>query len=54
MSCGLFKNNVTYKLFTYKSYNYKWDLALNDPQRLICHKMQLNQTIIMYIFSLKF
>ena len=38
MSFGLFKNNVTYKLFAYKSYityMYKRNLALNDLQWLM-------------------
>ena len=52
MSFGLFKN-VTYKLFAYKSYDiyiyiyiyiYKQDLALNNPQELIFHKIQPSQT----------
>ena len=34
-----FKNKVTHKLFIYKSY-IKMDLALNNPQGLICHKPQ--------------
>ena len=38
MSSGLFKNNVTYQLFIYKS--YKQDLALNKLLELICHKIQ--------------
>ena len=40
MSSGSFKNEISYKLFTYKSYTfntYKQDLALNDLQRLICN-----------------
>ena len=32
MGSVLFKNNVTYKLFAYKSYMYKQDLALNKAQ----------------------
>ena len=45
MSFGSFRNDVIYKLFTYKSYifsiyMYKQDLALNSPQGLICHKTQ--------------
>ena len=47
MSSGLFKNNVTYKLFAYKSYMiyiYQDDLALNNLQGLIWHKTQPNQT----------
>ena len=35
-SSNLFKNKVTYKLFTYKT--YKADLALNNSQELICHE----------------
>ena len=38
MSSGLFKNIDTYQLFYNKSYKYKQDLALNNPQRLICYK----------------
>ena len=35
--------NVTYKLFTYKSYIHKkHDFTLNNLQRLICHKTQPN------------
>ena len=40
MSFASFKIDVTNKLFTYKSLQ---DLALNNPQRLICHKTQPNQ-----------
>ena len=36
MNSYLFKNQVTYQLFTYKS--YKQDLALNNHQELICDK----------------
>ena len=47
MSSGSFKNDVTYKLFTYKLYIYKkQDLTLNCLQGLICYKTQSNQTII--------
>ena len=35
MSSDSFKNNVTYKLFTYKSYMYKQDLALTNPQGIM-------------------
>ena len=40
MSSNLFKNKITHKLFTYKSYayTYKQDLALNDLPGLICYK----------------
>ena len=45
MSSGSFKNDVTYKLFVYKSYifntyefMYKQNLALNNLQELICYK----------------
>ena len=49
MSWDLFKN-VTHKLLIYKSYiyliyMYKKDLALNNLQWLICHKIQPNQII---------
>ena len=37
MSVGLFK------IVIYKIYMYKQDYALNNPQRLICHKNP-NQT----------
>ena len=40
------KNNVTYKLFAYKSfiqYTFKKDFALNNLQELICHKTLTNQ-----------
>ena len=43
MSTGLFENNATHKQFVYKSYIsyvYKQDLALNNLQWLICHKIQ--------------
>ena len=46
MSCGSFKNYVTNKLFAYKSCVCVCvcvcvkDLALNNQQRLICHKTQ--------------
>ena len=40
MSPGLFKNNVTYKLFVYKSNIYKPDFALNKSQGFVCHKNQ--------------
>ena len=48
MSSGLFKNNVSYKLFIYKSYMfniymYKQDFPQNNLQGLICHKTQLIQ-----------
>ena len=43
MSFGLFKSNITYKLFVYKLYICKQDLALNNPQKLICYKTQPNQ-----------
>ena len=38
MSSGSYTNNISYKLFTYKSYMFKQDLTLNNPGRLICHK----------------
>ena len=44
------QKNVINKLFTnpiYLIYIYKEDLALNNPQWLICHKTQPNQ--ILYI-----
>ena len=37
-----FKNKVTYSL---TNDMYKQDLALNNPQRLICHKIPTNLTI---------
>ena len=54
MSTGSFKNNITYKLlFAYESYYiymYKQDLALNNPQGLICYKTQPNQIITFNIY----
>ena len=44
MSSDSFKNNVTYKLFAYKSYIYQQDLELHNPRGLICHKTQPNPT----------
>ena len=37
MSSGLFKN-VIYKLFVYLIYMYYQDLALNNPQKMVCLK----------------
>ena len=37
-SNNLLENKVTYKLFTNKSYILQ-DLALNNPQVFICHKI---------------
>ena len=48
MNYGLFKN-VTFKLFTCKS--YKHNLALNNPQRLICHKTQLESLSSRYAMT---
>ena len=50
LSSGAFKNNVTKKLFVYKSHTHvcgccKQGLALNNPQELMYHKTQLNQTL---------
>ena len=42
MSSGSFKNNVTYKLFAYKWLLNEWDLSLNNPEGLICHKTRQN------------
>ena len=41
MNSNLYKNKLTYKLFTYNS--YKQDLALNNSQGLKCHKTPTNQ-----------
>ena len=43
MSIGLFKNfiNKMCLQIIYLTYIYKQDLALNNPQGLICHKAQL-------------
>ena len=50
MSSGSFKDLI-YKLFVYKLYMYEEDLALNNPQWLICHKTQQDQIIyISYIY----
>ena len=42
MSTGLFKNNVTDKLFAHKLYmwacEYEENLAVNNPKELICYK----------------
>ena len=46
INSGSFKNVIN-KLYVYKSYLYKEDLALNNLQWLICHKTQPNQ--ILYI-----
>ena len=47
MISGLFKKDVTYKLFAYKlcvwGSMYELDLALNNQQGLTCHKTQPNQ-----------
>ena len=43
MSSNSFKNNVIKKLFAYESYMicmHKQDLVLNNPQGLICLKIQ--------------
>ena len=58
MSSGLFKMSSTNYLFTnhiYLMYMHKQDLALNNLQRLICHKTQpTNQPIYrIYIVGLK-
>ena len=42
MSFGSFRNNVSYKLFVYKSY-IKQDLSLNKLQELIRDKTQPSQ-----------
>ena len=34
--------NVTNKLYAYKTYIYTKDLALSNPQQLICFKIQPN------------
>ena len=50
MSSDSFKN-VTYKLFTYKSYiMFKQYLALNNSQKLIFHKTQPTIYIYIYIY----
>ena len=44
MSSGLFKKYYLQNMFTnHIQYMYKKDLALNDLQRLICHKTKPNQ-----------
>ena len=47
MNSDLFKNNVTYKLFTYiymcVCMCVNQDLALDNLQGLMCHKTQANQ-----------
>ena len=45
MGSGWFKNNVAYAQIACKYYTmYKDDLALNNPQGLIWHRPQPNQT----------
>ena len=56
MNSGSFKNDITNKLFTYKSYRYnayvyKQDLTLNNPEGLIFHKTQPNQTNHLFFFA---
>ena len=45
MNTGSFKNHITYRLVICKLYThdismYKKDLAVNNPQGLICHRTQ--------------
>ena len=43
MSSGLFKNVIKMCLeIIYLILRYKKDVALNNPQRLICHKTKQN------------
>ena len=46
-----FKNKVTNKSFDYESKLYKQDLALDNPQGLICHKTPNNQPYRQQIFE---
>ena len=43
-SCSLKKLCTNYSLKNYIQYVYEQDLALNNPQWLICHKTQLNHS----------
>ena len=46
MSSGLFKKvykKCVYKSYIFNIYMYKEDLALNNLQKLICHKTKPNQ-----------
>ena len=43
-----FKNDITNKLFAYKSDSYKPDLELNNLLGLICHKTTTSQLKIAY------
>ena len=49
-----FENKVTDKLFTHKSYVCvrKHGLVLDNPQGLICHKIQTNQPTNMILYNL--
>ena len=47
MGFGSIKNKVTNKLFSYESLMYEQELALNNPQELICHKTQPNKRTLM-------
>ena len=49
MGFNLFKNNVSYKIFTQNYIYIKQDLLLNILLGLICHKTT-NQTINIYHF----
>ena len=53
MSSNLFKDEITYKLFTlmYLIYMYKQDLSLNNLQWLIYSKTQPNQINCFFFFS---
>ena len=50
MNSALFRN-VIYKMFTNHVFNvYKYYLALNNLQCLICHKTQPNHIYLLYMY----
>ena len=50
MSSNSLKNYVAHKVFTCKSY-VKQDLALSNPQELMCHKIPTNKPNNRFSFS---
>ena len=45
------KDDVTNKLFAYKSYMHEQDLALNNPEGLICHKTKPTNQPTKHIYT---